>query len=105
MERIQGSRRHSSSPRREPAQAHFRRLGGGAAALCADSACLFEVYRSDEVRTSSTRFVGGDWHWRLSDGEGVILLDTGGYASERECLGAIGILQQNAGFGRLSRQD
>jgi uncharacterized protein YegP (UPF0339 family) len=51
---------------------------------------------------TSTLFGGGDWHWRLSDGEGLMLLDTGGYASEGECLGAVAILRENAGFASVS---
>jgi uncharacterized protein YegP (UPF0339 family) len=54
---------------------------------------------------TSTRFACGDWHWRLSNAASLILLDTGGYTSEAECLSAVAILQQNAGFGRLSRPD
>jgi uncharacterized protein YegP (UPF0339 family) len=47
---------------------------------------------------TSTQFGGGDWHWRLSDADGQVLLDTGGYASEPECRDAIAILQENAGW-------
>ena len=100
---------------REPADAHFRRLGrtasasgagsqGAPASLDQDvarSGCTFEVYRADEVRMTSTQFGGGDWHWRLSDGDGAILLDTGGYASESECVSAVAILQESAGLARL----
>lgn len=91
---------------REPAASHFRKFGAAAAVRCpeiGETPCRFEIYRADEVRTSSTRFVGGDWHWRLSDDEGLILLDTGGYSSEGECLSAIAILREKAGFARLSR--
>jgi uncharacterized protein YegP (UPF0339 family) len=63
---------------------------------------MFDVYREDEVRMTSTQFCGGDWHWRLSDANGLILLDTGGYASEHECRNAISILQENAGWASLS---
>ena len=63
--------------------------------------CNFEIYRADEVRMTSTQFSGGDWHWRLSDAEGLSLLDAGGYASERECRSAITILKENAGFARI----
>lgn len=104
----QTGRRRPSERGREPAAAHFKRLVGLDSARCPDiggASCTFEVYRADEARVSSTRFVGGDWHWRLLDGEGLILLDTGGYASEGQCIAAIGILQLNAGFARLSRSD
>ena len=104
----QTGRRRASGRAREPADAHFRRLvsvHSAARSAIGEMACTFEVYRADEVRASSTRFVGGDWHWRLLDSEGLILLDTGGYASESQCLAAIGILQLNAGFARLSRSD
>ena len=65
--------------------------------------CTFDVYRADEVRMTSTQFCGGDWHWRLSDAEGLILLDTGGYPSERECREAIAILKESAAFASVSR--
>jgi uncharacterized protein YegP (UPF0339 family) len=51
---------------------------------------------------TSIRFGGGDWHWRLSDADGLILLDTGGYASEHECRSAIAVLQENAGWASVS---
>jgi uncharacterized protein YegP (UPF0339 family) len=63
--------------------------------------CNFEIYRTDEVRMTSTQFSGGDWHWRLSDAEGLSLLDAGGYASERECRSAITLLKENAAFARI----
>jgi uncharacterized protein YegP (UPF0339 family) len=89
--------------RREPADAHFRRFDKPGPARSDElSSCNFEVYRADEVRMTSTLFGGGDWHWRLSDGEGLMLLDTGGYASEGECLGAVAILRENAGFASVS---
>lgn len=102
----QTGRRRDSRRGREPAETHFRRLVSATPATLpelTEASCTFEVYRADEVRSSSTRFVGGDWHWRLLDGEGATLLDTGGYASETECIAAIGILQLNAGFARFSR--
>jgi uncharacterized protein YegP (UPF0339 family) len=64
--------------------------------------CKFDIYRADEVRMTSTQFCGGDWHWQLSDSDGLILLDTGGYASEHECRSAVAILQENAGWASLS---
>lgn len=110
-------RRRSANRRREPAESHFGKLNGVAAlrlapggsvagvSLCegAEQApCRFDVYRADEVRMTSTQFSGGDWHWRLADADGQILLDTGGYASERECCTAIAILRENAGWASLS---
>lgn len=68
-----------------------------------NSRCNFDIYRSDQVRLTSTRFEGGDWHWRLADAEGSVLLDAGGYASARECLSAIAVLQENAGLASVSR--
>jgi uncharacterized protein YegP (UPF0339 family) len=106
-------RRNGTNQRREPAESHFAKLSGTAThreepratmaegSICENAertSCTFEVYRADEVRMTSTQFSGGDWHWRLSDSDGQILLDTGGYASERECRNAIAILQENAGW-------
>ena len=69
-----------------------------------DEECHFEIFRKDESRMTSTRFSGGDWHWRLSDAEGLILLDTGGYPSERKCREAIIILKETAAFASVSRE-
>ena len=100
--------------RREAANVHFRRLGE--AALPSDgmllqviplrsspesrghAPCRFEIYREEEVRLSATRFCGGDWHWRLSDAAGQLLLDAGGYDTEGECRDAIRLLQAEAAF-------
>jgi uncharacterized protein YegP (UPF0339 family) len=35
----------------------------------------------------------GDWHWRLSDQEGAILVEAAGYRSEAHCREAVAILQ------------
>ena len=109
--------RHTANRHREPAESHFRKLNGPAAPRRADGSAMaealpcesaekvpykFDIYRADEVRMTSTQFCGGDWHWRLSDAEGLILLDTGGYASEHECRSAVAILQENAGWASLS---
>lgn len=118
MELTHGSgRRRGENQQREPAAKHFGKLermadpqsdrfGDIAGPFAVDrlesASCRFDVYRADEVRMTSTQFGGGDWHWRLSDAVGLILLDTGGYASERECRGAIAILQENAGWARVS---
>jgi uncharacterized protein YegP (UPF0339 family) len=110
-----GGSRQAANQRREPAENHFRKLNspaaardvlGGATSAPSASAektsCKFDVYRADEVRMTSIRFGGGDWHWRLSDADGLILLDTGGYASEHECRSAIAVLQENAGWASVS---
>jgi uncharacterized protein YegP (UPF0339 family) len=39
---------------------------------------------------------GGDWHWRLCDGDGQALLDAGGYRTERACREAIMLLKSHA---------
>ena len=77
---------------REPAEANFHRFGERAA-----EPCRFEVYRADEVRTTSTRFTGGDWHWRLCDEAGRALVDAGGYRDERKCRDAVALLKARAG--------
>ena len=91
-------------PNRDPAGAHFRRLGeqatdSGEIALAPAGAarCRFEVYRTDEVSTNSTQFVGGDWHWRLCDEHGQALVDAGGYSDERTCRDAVAALREHAG--------
>jgi uncharacterized protein YegP (UPF0339 family) len=118
MESIQDTgRRNVANLRRGPAESHFGKLNRTAAlrqegraataegSICENAertSCTFEVYRADEVRMTSTQFGGGDWHWRLSDADGQVLLDTGGYASERECRDAIAILQENAGWATVT---
>ncbi len=88
---------------REAADAHFRKFGEMSRRSSDRTPGKFEVYREDEVRMTSTRFSGGDWHWRLSDAEGLILLDTGGYPSERKCREAIAVLKEMAAFASVSR--
>jgi hypothetical protein len=79
---------------REPAETHFRQLGEHTQLGCGVG--RFDVYRADEVRTTSTRFVGGDWHWRLCDEHGRALVDAGGYGDERACRAAVALLQAHA---------
>ena len=58
--------------------------------------CHFAVFRADSVRVTSTRFAGGDWRWRLSDQDGAVLVEAGGYRSEAHCREAVAILQARA---------
>lgn len=58
--------------------------------------CHFAVFRADSVSVTSTKFAGGDWRWRLSDQEGAILVQAGGYRSEAHCREAVAILQARA---------
>jgi uncharacterized protein YegP (UPF0339 family) len=93
---------------REPAEAHFRRPGETPAKSAilppeafGTSPSRFEIYRTDEVRMTSLRFAGGDWHWRLCDEAGKVLVDAGGYRSERACRKAVTILQKRAASATL----
>lgn len=94
---------YASQRRREPAHTHFRKIAAEPRrdALGA-TPCRFEVYRADEVQTSSIRFVGGDWHWRLCDPTGQVLVDAGGYPDEQACRTAIGVLKDRAALATLS---
>ena len=58
--------------------------------------CHFAVFRADSVSVTSTKFAGGDWRWRLSDQEGAILVQAGGYRSEAHGREAVAILQARA---------
>ena len=92
--------------RREPAEAHFRRMGETGSASQASAAGIpdtlgaargrFEVYRADEVRMTSIHFAGGDWHWRLCDEAGQVLVDAGGYRNEPDCRAAVALLKDRA---------
>ena len=93
---------------REPADAHFRhmddrraRAGDLLPEACGAAPCRFEVYRADEVRMTALRFAGGDWHWRLCDESGQVLVDAGGYRNERACRSAVAILQDRAARATL----
>lgn len=55
--------------------------------------CHFFVFLADSVSVTSTQFSGGDWHWRLSDPNGAILVEAGGYRSEAHCREAVALLQ------------
>jgi len=56
----------------------------------------FAVFRAERVTVTSTLFDGGDWRWSLSDQEGVILVEAGGYRSEEHCRAAVAALQAGA---------
>ena len=82
---------------------HFRRLGESALKARAPlphpfgtDPSRFEVYRADEVRMTATQFAGGDWHWRLCDETGRVLVEAGGYRDERVCREAVAILRARA---------
>jgi uncharacterized protein YegP (UPF0339 family) len=62
----------------------------------------FDVYRTDEMKVSSTRFCGGDWHWCLIDAAGRTLVEAGGYRTEERCREAVTILQRRAAFATFS---
>ena len=99
---------HARDRRREPADKHFGRLQATRYRRDAlgTTPLRFEVYRADQVRTSSTLFSGGDWHWRLCDPDGEVLVDAGGYLDELTCQTAVGILQRRAAlatFGPIAR--
>jgi uncharacterized protein YegP (UPF0339 family) len=55
--------------------------------------CHFSIFRADHVSVTSTQFAGGDWRWRLSDQEGAILVEAGGYRTEAHCREAVATLQ------------
>lgn len=93
---------------REPAAAHFRRMGRSVSLPPVNEdetaeaiSPRFEIYRADQVMITSTRLSGGDWHWQLVDRNAVVLMDVGGYENERECREAIAILQGQAGTAML----
>lgn len=66
----------------------------------------FEIYWADRVRLTSTRFAGGEWHWRLCTAAGIALARGGGYRSEAECFSAIEIVRRVAGAAPVRhRQD
>jgi uncharacterized protein YegP (UPF0339 family) len=46
---------------------------------------------------TSIRLAGGDWHWRLCQAGGKIVIDVGSYQHERECRDAVEALQKHAG--------
>ena len=58
--------------------------------------CLFEIFRADQERMTSTLFAGGDWRWRLVTTEGVILAEAAGYPNEGLCRAAVLVLQRRA---------
>lgn len=62
----------------------------------------FDVYRTEQVRLTSTLFGGGDWHWRLTSGSGDVLADCGGYRNQRDCLAAAQAVHAAAGLANFS---
>ena len=61
----------------------------------------FDVYRTDQVRLTSTLFGGGDWHWRLTGASGDVIADCGGYRNEAQCLAAVKALRIEAGLAPI----
>ena len=68
----------------------------GELATAIEGDCLFEIFRADEERMTSTLFSGGDWRWRLVTTEGVILAEAAGYPNEGLCRAAVLVLQRRA---------
>ena len=56
----------------------------------------FEVFRTEEIQVSSTKFAGGDWHWRLATFSDETLVEGRGYPTEQSCLEAVTLLRQRA---------
>lgn len=56
----------------------------------------FAISRVQSISLTSTQFAGGDWRWRLTDADGAILVEAGGYRSEAHCREAVAILQARA---------
>lgn len=65
----------------------------------------FELYRTDRVSLTSVLFGGGDWHWRLTDAGGAVLVDCGGYKSRRACRAAVLSLQSEAATAQVPAQE
>lgn len=62
----------------------------------------FDIYRTEQVRLTSTLFGGGDWHWRLTGSAGEILADCGGYRNHRDCLAVVDALRDAASSAFVS---
>ena len=62
----------------------------------------FDVYRSDQVQLTTTLFGGGDWHWRLTNDAGAVLVECGGYRNRRDCLAAVQVLRAEAWSATVS---
>lgn len=62
----------------------------------------FSIFRADSVSVTSTQLAGGDWRWRLSDQEGTVLVEAGGYCSAAQCREAVAILQTGAARATVS---
>lgn len=85
-----------------PAANETLRRPAGSATLRGSGHSCFDIYRTEEVRLTSTLFGGGDWHWRLTGASGDILADCGGYRNQRDCLAAVDALRAVAGSAIVS---
>lgn len=67
---------------------------------CADPSdthlCRFSVFRTDSVGMTASQFAGGDWRWHLSDSDGAMLVEAGGYRQEAQCRKAVAVLRAHA---------
>jgi uncharacterized protein YegP (UPF0339 family) len=85
------NRQGSGFVAKNPVRGHGERTAPGESGQC-----RFSIFRIDEVGVTSTRFVGGDWRWRLSDPNGATLVEGGGYRKEAHCRRAVALLQAGA---------
>lgn len=70
-----------------------------------DASCShFDIYRADRVSVTSTLFAGGDWHWRLLSGSGLVLVDCGGYRQQADAAAAVEQLRKEAWSATVSTQ-
>ena len=65
----------------------------------------FETYRTDEVSLTSIQFGGGDWHWRLTNAEGGLLADCGGFTNRLDCQAAVMSIRAEASSAAFLEQD
>jgi uncharacterized protein YegP (UPF0339 family) len=68
------------------------------------SSAHFDIYRSECVSVTSTLFAGGDWHWRLMSGAGLVLVDCGGYREQADASAAVEQLRNEAWSASVSRR-
>lgn len=66
------------------------------------AASHFDIYRSECVSVTSTLFAGGDWHWRLMSGAGLVLVDCGGYRAQADASAAVEVLRTDAWAATVS---
>ena len=67
------------------------------------SEAYFEVYRVAETQVTSTRWIGGEWRWRLCSPSGAINALSAAYKTSDQCIEAVAALRRYSASADICR--